>query len=54
MNYEAFLGFHAFNTRKLTGKDTIDFIKFRQLIAQGKVVDEELFEVVLPKPKTEE
>ncbi|MFX0198142.1 MAG: 6-oxocyclohex-1-ene-1-carbonyl-CoA hydratase [Candidatus Hodarchaeota archaeon] len=54
MNYEAFLGFHAFNTRKLTGRDTIDFIKFRQLIAQGKLVDEELFEAVLPKPKTEE
>lgn len=54
MNYEAFLGFHAFNTRKLTGKDTIDFIKFRQLIAQGKLVDEELFEAVLHKPKTEE
>lgn len=54
MNYEAFLGFHAFNTRKLTGKNTIDFIKFRQLIAQGKLVDEELFEAVLPKPKTEE
>ncbi|MFQ6126308.1 MAG: 6-oxocyclohex-1-ene-1-carbonyl-CoA hydratase [Candidatus Heimdallarchaeota archaeon] len=54
MNYEAFLGFHAFNTRKLTGKDTIDFIKFRQLLAQGKLVDEALFKAVLPKPKTEE
>jgi 6-oxo-cyclohex-1-ene-carbonyl-CoA hydrolase len=35
MNYEAFLGFGAFNTKKITGTDTIDFIKFRQLIAQG-------------------
>lgn len=51
MNYEAFLGFQAFNTRKITGKDTIDFIKFRQLIAQGKLADTEMYEAVLPKPK---
>ena len=51
MNYEAFLGFQAFNTRKITGKDTIDFIKFRQLIAQGKLADEEMYKAVLPKPK---
>lgn len=48
---EAFLGFQAFNTRKMTGKDTIDFIKYRQLLAQGHLVDEELFEAVLPRPK---
>jgi len=48
---EAFLGFHAFNTRKMTGKDTIDFIKYRQLLAEGHLVDEELFEAVLPRPK---
>ncbi len=48
---EAFLGFHAFNTRKITGKDTIDFIKYRQLLAQGHTMDEELFEAVLAKPK---
>jgi len=53
MNYEAFPGFHAFNTRKITGKDTIDFIKFRQMIAQAKLADEKTFEAVLPKPKTE-
>ena len=29
MQTEAFLGFHAFNNRKLTGKDVIDFIKYR-------------------------
>ena len=29
MNYEAFLGFGAFNTKKITGQDTIDFVKFR-------------------------
>ena len=51
MANEAFLGFQAFNTRKMTGKDTIDFIKYRQLLAQGHLVDEELFEAVLPRPK---
>lgn len=53
MNYEAFIGFHAFNTRKITGKDTIDFIKFRQMLAQAKPADEKTYEAVLPKPKTE-
>jgi len=48
---EAFAGFHAFNTRKMTGKDVIDFIKYRQLIAQGKFVDDEMFEAVMPKPQ---
>lgn len=48
---EAFLGFQAFNTRKVTGKDTIDFIKYRQLLAEGHLIDEELFEAVLPRPK---
>jgi 6-oxo-cyclohex-1-ene-carbonyl-CoA hydrolase len=51
MNNEAFLGFTAFNTRKLTDKDTIDFIKYRQLLAEGHIADEELFAAVLPKPK---
>jgi len=51
MNNEAFLGFNAFNTRKLTGQDVIDFIKYRQLLAQGHEVNEELFAAVLPKPK---
>lgn len=51
MNYEAFLGFQAFNTRKITGKDTVDFIKFRQLLARGKLADEEMYEEVLSKPK---
>lgn len=49
MMLEGFLGFTAFNNRKLTGKDVIDFVKYRQLIAQGHEVDEELFEEVLPK-----
>jgi len=48
---EAFLGFSAFNSRKQTGKDTIDFIRYRQLLAEGRLMDEELFSEVLPAPK---
>jgi len=51
MSTEAFLGFHAFNTKKITGSDVIDFIKYRQLIAEGHIVDEDFFEQVLAKPK---
>jgi 6-oxo-cyclohex-1-ene-carbonyl-CoA hydrolase len=51
MQGEAFLGFHAFNTRKITGTDTIDFIKYRQMIAEGHPMDDELFEAVLGKPQ---
>jgi 6-oxo-cyclohex-1-ene-carbonyl-CoA hydrolase len=51
MSSEAFLGFTAFNTRKITGKDTIDFIKYRQLLAEGRTVDEDLFAEVLAEPK---
>jgi len=47
---EAFLGFGAFNTKKITGKDTIDFIKNRQLIAEGGLVDEGMFADVLGTP----
>jgi len=50
MTGEAFLGFGAFNTKKITGTDRIDFIKYRQMIAQGHALDEELFEAVLGKP----
>jgi 6-oxo-cyclohex-1-ene-carbonyl-CoA hydrolase len=48
---EAFLGFGAFNTKKITGADTIDFIKYRQLIAEGKLVDEKFMEQVMGKPQ---
>jgi 6-oxo-cyclohex-1-ene-carbonyl-CoA hydrolase len=48
---EAFLGFTAFSTRKKTGKDVIDFIKYRQLIAQGAQLDDAFFEDVLPSPE---
>lgn len=51
MMTEAFLGFHAFNTKKITGKDLIDFIKYRQLLAQAHPFDEELKEAVLAKPQ---
>ncbi len=50
MQGEALLGFNAFNTKKITGKDVIDFVKYRQLIAEGNPMDEELFEAVLGKP----
>jgi 6-oxo-cyclohex-1-ene-carbonyl-CoA hydrolase len=53
MNYEAFPGFQAYNTRRTTGKGTIDFIKFRQLIAQGKLAEDEMYDAVMPKPKSQ-
>ena len=51
MGGEAFLGFGAFNTRKITGKGTIDFIKFRQNIAEGKTWNMEMFAEVFGKPR---
>ncbi len=51
MNYEAFLGFTAFNNKKTTGVDKIDFIKFREAVADGKLLNDELFDEFLPKPK---
>ena len=48
---EAYLGFHAFTTRKQTGEDVIDFLRFRQLMAAGATMDDATFEAVLPKPK---
>ncbi|MFH0766151.1 MAG: 6-oxocyclohex-1-ene-1-carbonyl-CoA hydratase [Calditrichota bacterium] len=50
MSTEAFLGFHAFNTKKITGRDTIDFVKYRQLQAEGAAFDEKFMEEVLGKP----
>ena len=47
----AFLGFGAFNTKKITGQDTIDFVKYRQMIAAGHAMDDELYEAVLGKPQ---
>jgi 6-oxo-cyclohex-1-ene-carbonyl-CoA hydrolase len=51
MNMEAWLGFNAFNTEELTGSRTVDFIKYRQLLAQGHPYGDELFEKVLFPPK---
>jgi len=51
MQGEAFLGFTAFNTKRITGKDTIDFIKFRQLIAEAAPMNYDMFEQVLGKPQ---
>ena len=51
MGGEAFLGFGAFNTKKITGQDTIDFIKFRQNIAEAKDWDMEMFAEVMGKPQ---
>ncbi len=48
---EAFLGFGAFNTKKITGSDLIDFIKYRQGIADGKLMDMDFFAEVLAKPQ---
>jgi len=48
---EAFAGFGAFNTKKITGMDTIDFIKNRQLIAQGALNNDEYFEQIFGKPQ---
>ena len=51
MGGEAFLGFGAFNTKKITGQDTIDFIKFRQNIAECRTWDMEMFAEVMGTPK---
>jgi len=51
MNYEAFMGFNAFNTKKITGQDTIDFLRYRQLVGEGQEIGEALFEQVFGKPQ---
>jgi len=51
MSGEAFAGFSAFNSRKLTGQDVVDFVKYRQMLAEGHPMDQELLEAILPKPK---
>ncbi|MFH1529415.1 MAG: 6-oxocyclohex-1-ene-1-carbonyl-CoA hydratase [Pseudomonadota bacterium] len=53
MSGEALLGFGAFNTKKITGKDVIDFIKYRQLIAAGTLMDDDAFVQVMGKPLDE-
>ncbi len=51
MSGEAFLGFGAFNTKKITGRDTVDFIKFRQNIAAARTWDMEMFAEVMGQPE---
>ncbi len=51
MNGEAFLGFNAFNTKKITGKDTIDFIEFRRQMAESNSFDDQFMASVLGKPQ---
>jgi 6-oxo-cyclohex-1-ene-carbonyl-CoA hydrolase len=51
MSSEAFLGFGAFNTKKITGRDTIDFIKFRQNVANARDWDMDMFAEVMGKPE---
>lgn len=51
MSGEAFLGFGAFNTKKITGRDTVDFIKFRQNIADSRLWNMEMFAEVMGTPK---
>ncbi|MCU0724717.1 MAG: 6-oxocyclohex-1-ene-1-carbonyl-CoA hydratase [Planctomycetes bacterium] len=50
MSVEAYLGFNAFNAKKLTGRDTIDFVRYRRLIAEGRLMDDAAFAEVLPPP----
>ncbi|MBW1615632.1 MAG: 6-oxocyclohex-1-ene-1-carbonyl-CoA hydratase [Deltaproteobacteria bacterium] len=50
MSGEAFLGFNAFNTKKITGKDTIDFIEYRKRMANGDALDDLFMAAVLGKP----
>ena len=54
MQGEAFLGFTAFNTKRITGQDTIDFIKFRKLVAEAHPMNYDLFEQVLGTPQEQQ
>ena len=51
MNYEAYLGFNAFNTKKITGQDTIDFVEYRRRQSEGAAFDTEFMAAVLGKPQ---
>ena len=51
MNAEAFIGFNAFNTQKITGQRTIDFIKYRKALANVDTFDDTMVEAVLGKPQ---
>jgi 6-oxo-cyclohex-1-ene-carbonyl-CoA hydrolase len=51
MNMEAFIGFNAFNTQKITGKREIDFLAYRKALAETKTFDDDFCEAVLAKPQ---
>jgi 6-oxo-cyclohex-1-ene-carbonyl-CoA hydrolase len=51
MNYEAFLGFGAFNTKKITGQSTVDFLEWRRQIADGAMADADTYAKVMGKPQ---
>jgi 6-oxocyclohex-1-ene-carbonyl-CoA hydrolase len=51
MATEAYMGFTAFNTKKVTGKDVIDFVRYRQLVNEGREVNEAFMAEVLGKPQ---
>ena len=48
---EAFRGFPAFSTLKTTGHDTINFLKYRQLTAEGALLDDGASDVIFGKPR---
>jgi hypothetical protein len=50
MATEANLGFRAFATEKITGQRTIDHLELRRQVAAGHLFDDELAEIVFPKP----
>jgi 6-oxo-cyclohex-1-ene-carbonyl-CoA hydrolase len=50
MQSEAYLGFNAFNNKKATGKDQIDFVKYRQLLVDKAPYTTEFFEAVMAPP----
>jgi 6-oxo-cyclohex-1-ene-carbonyl-CoA hydrolase len=46
MNAEAWLGFNAFNSQKVTGSSVIDFVELRRQYAKGHIYDDELAKMV--------
>jgi 6-oxo-cyclohex-1-ene-carbonyl-CoA hydrolase len=51
MMTEAYLGFNAFNSKKTTGSDVIDFVAYRRMLAQGHRWDDDLEEGSMRPPK---
>ncbi|KJS00737.1 MAG: 6-oxo-cyclohex-1-ene-carbonyl-CoA hydrolase [Peptococcaceae bacterium BRH_c4a] len=51
MMSEAYLGFNAFNNKKLTGKGESDFIEYRRQLSEARLFDQELVDKVLPPRK---